>query len=164
MTIVQPGRVPTYTPDPAVTLSSYSDADRTRFLFNGSQFIKARLAVSRASYAYVGTAPSGTTYTEYKNSSGEYVLVDGNVYVPVATGAPTSANAQVVVVGFPITVTTSEVVFWSTSFLDYYTSFIVEYSYDGSYYFAVPTVTTSWAWDATAQIVEDEEPATGQYK
>ncbi len=164
MTIVQPGQVPTYTPDPAVTLSSYSDADRTRFLFNGSQFIKARLAVSRASYAYVGTAPSGTTYTEYKNSSGDYVLVDGNVYVPVATGAPTAVNAQTVVVGFPITVTTSEIVFWGTSFLDYYTSFIVEYSYDGSYSFTVPTVTTTWAWDAAAQIVEDEEPATGQYK
>lgn len=164
MTIVQPGQVPTYTPSPAITLSNYSDSDRTRFLFNGSQFVKARLVSSRASYAYVGTSPSGTTYTNYKTSDGKYALVNGDNYVPVATGAPTDAGAQAVLIGFPVVVTTSEIVFWSTTMIDYYSSIKVEYSYDGSYYFDVTSESTSWAWDSTARWYEGEDPPTGQYK
>ena len=164
MTIVQPGQVPTYSPDPAVTLVNYSDLDRTRFLFNGSQFIKARLASSRASHAYVGVSPSGTTYTEYKTGDGKYALVNGVNYVPVATGSPTEASAQAVVVGFPVLVTTTSIVFWGTSLLDYYDSFKIEYSYDGSSFFNIAGVTSDWAWDATARLYEGEEPPTGQYK
>lgn len=164
MTIVQPGQVPTYTPDPAISLTGYSDSDRTRFLFNGSQFIKARLVSSRASYAYVGASPSGTTYTQYKTSDGKYALVNGDNYIPVATGAPVDANAQTVVVGFPVSVTSTEIVFWSTSMIDYYDSIKVEYSYDGSYYFNISGVSTSWAWDSTARLYAGEDPPTGQYK
>lgn len=164
MTIVQPGQVPTYSPSPAITLSSYDDSDRTRFLFNGSQFIKARLVSSRPSFAYVGVYPEVTSHTEYKTSDGKFVLVDGVKYVPVASGAPTYFTSQAVVVGFPVSVTTSEVVFWGTSFLDYYSSFKVEYSYDGSFYFDISGVSTVWEWDTTARLYEGEEPPTGQYK
>lgn len=164
MTIVQPGQVPTYTPDPEITLTGYDDSDRTRFIFNGSQFVKARLVSSRASFAYVGTSPSGTTYSKYKTSDGKYALVNGDNYVPVATGVPTDAGAQTVVVGFPVSVTTSEIVFWSTSMIDYYSSIKVEYSYDGSFYFDVASESTDWEWDDTAQLYEGEDPPTGQYK
>ena len=76
MSVVHPGKVQTN--NPSVTLSNYSDADRTRFLYNGTQFIKAKLVVPRASYAYVGYIygdgeAQSTLYTDYKDVSGRSV-------------------------------------------------------------------------------------------
>lgn len=168
MVTVQPGQVPTY--DPSVTLTNYSDSNRTRFLYNGNQFVKARLVSSRASYAYVGSISSSlystwtTSYTNYKNMSGDYVLVDGEMYTPQATGAPPAGNAHYVIIHFPIQVATSEIILWSLSHLDFYGSFSVSYSYDGSYYFDISGVSTQESYDDTVQRVEGESPPTGEYK
>ena len=141
MVTTQPGKLPTYTPDPNVNLSNYDDSDRTRFLHVGSQFVKARLEASRAYYAYVGIR-SGTSsthesfpYTEYKNLDGEYALIDGDTDFPQATGAPTSGNGHVILVGYPTQVTTSVIYLYSPTFLDFYELFNVSYSHNEIDYF-----------------------------
>lgn len=172
MTIVQPGKVPTYSPSPEVSLSGYTDSDRTRFLFNTSQFVKARLAVTRPSFGYVrlvgNGATSSTWYINYKTLDGKYALVNGEKYVPVATGAPSTSYPHSVVIGFPTQVTTSSIVLWSTSHLDCYPYFRVYYTYDsptGSpYYFEATVSSITETYDADIQRYEGEVPPSGLYK
>lgn len=164
MAIVQPGKVPTYTPGPAVSLSEYDDSDRTRLIFNGSQFVKASLVISTPTYVYLGPAPTGTAYTKYKTSSGKYALANGERYVPVATGAPPAGAAEMVVVAYPVTVSTSEVVLWGTEMLSYYDSLYVEYSYDGSFYFTITGSSVSWSFESDEEQYEGESPPSGLYK
>ena len=156
MVSVQPGKVPTYTPDPEVTLTNYSDADRTRFMHVGSQFVKARLIASRASYAYVGYyGHSATTllssenidYTQYKNLDGDYALVDGSTEAPQATGAPLAGRGEVVVVGYPVQVSTSIVFLYSPTFFDFYEYFKVSYSHNGTDYFDATVSSVTYAFE-----------------
>jgi len=169
MVRVQPGIMPTYTPDPSVSLSGYDDSDRTRFLHTGSQFVKARLIASRASYAYCGyhlstTSTEYITYTDYVDSNGNYVLVDGSTYIPEATGAPAANQDHIIEVGYPIQVSTSTIYIYSPVFFDFYEYFKVRYSHNGSDYFDTTVSSVSWVFDDTLKIRETEVIPTGQYK
>ncbi|MCK5020268.1 MAG: Ig-like domain-containing protein [Candidatus Peribacteraceae bacterium] len=164
MAIVQPGKVPTYAPDPAVSLTNYDDSDRTRFIFNGSQFVKASLIRSVPSFVYVGLAPDGDTYKFYKTSDGKYALSNSEKYIPVATGAPASGSAESVVVNYPVTVSTDEIVLWGTSMISYYDTLYVEYSYDGNFYFTISGSSVSWSFQDTEQQTPGESPPSGLYK
>jgi len=162
MPIVQPGQVPTYEPSPAVSLSGYDDSDRTRLLFNGSQFVKARLALSRPSFGYVGYFNSALgdviSHKNYKTLAGKYALVDGDRGAPVATGVPTYGDF--ILVGFSVQVSTSEVVLWSTAHLDYYDLLKVKYTYDNP-----DVVTTPFYFDATvSSVVETFDFDENKYK
>lgn len=174
MVTVQPGKVPTYTPDPAVSLTNYSDADRTRFLHVGSQFVKARLVASRASYAYVGYyAYSSSTlvgsqqidYTSYKTLSGDYALIDGSTSTPQATGAPLSGKGEVVVVGYPVQVSTDTVTLYSPSFFDFYELFKVRYSHNGSDYFDITTDSVDYEYTGGVYVfsINLTTTVTGRY-
>lgn len=159
MTDIQPGKVPTYQPSPAVSLSGYDDSDRTRFIFNGSQFVKAALEVSEPSFAYVTSAS-----TNYKTVDGKYALVNGERYIPVAYGTPGTGTWTDVRVGFPITVSTSSITIWSTSYLSYYDSMAVSYSYDGSFYFDISGSSVSWSFESSEEQYPGESPPSGLYK
>lgn len=164
MTIVQPGKVPTYTPSPNVQLELYDDADRTRFLFNGSQYVKAALVVSEPSLAYVGTFDgSASWYTNYKTSDGKYALVNGEYYVPVATGVPSASESNALLVGFPIQVSTSEIKLWGTSMLSYYEYLTVSYSYDGVFFFDISGASVTYGYDSDKERYVGEDPPTGLY-
>lgn len=174
MVTVQPGKVPTYTPDPAVSLTNYSDTDRTRLLHVGSQFVKARLVASRASYAYVGyygyspTSLQGTqyiNYTNYKTISGDYALIDGSTESPQATGAPLSGKGEVVVVGYPVQVSTDTVTLYSPSFFDFYELFKVQYSHNGSDYFDATTDSVDYEFTGGVYVfsVNLTSTITGRY-
>jgi len=162
MPIVQPGQVPTYAPSPAVDLSGYDDSNRTRFLFNGSQFVKARLALSRPSFGYVGYMDTDfedvISHKSYLTVGGKYALIDGDRATPVATGVPTSGGF--VLIGFPVAISTTQVVLWSTSHLDYYSLFKVKYTYDDP-----DTVATPFYFEATVtDSVEEFDFIENKYK
>jgi hypothetical protein len=170
MTVVQPGIVPTYTPNPAVTLTGYSDTDRTRFLYNGSQFVKAKLAITRPSFAYVGSKSgevSTFSYKDYKTVDGKYALVNEERYIPVATGTPASGNF--VIVGFPAQILASSIVLWSTSNISSYGNIMIYYTYDNPdevvspYYFSVAS-TEIETYDFTEKRTPTESPPSGLYK
>jgi hypothetical protein len=165
MSIIHPGKLAIQ--DPTVTLSNYDDGDRTRFLYNGNQFIKAKLSTSRPSYAYVGSITNAGLeyigYTEYKDTNGNYVLVNDEKYIPEATGAPTATSANIIIVGFSSQISTSEVYFWTTSYIE--TDYIhAQYSYDGSTYFDISGESFSWRFDADIQQRPGESPPVGEYE
>jgi len=164
MAIVQPGKVPTYTPDPAVSLSGYDDSDRTRLIFNGSQFVKASLIRSVPTYVYVGIAPLGTHYQSYKTSDGKYALANGERYIPVATGVPPSGYASSLLVNYPVTVSTDEIVLWGTAMIPYYDNLKVEYSYDGSFFFDIGGSSVTWSFEDQEEQTPGEISPSGLYK
>jgi hypothetical protein len=164
MSIVQPGQVPTYTPSPPVTLTGYSDSDRTRFLFNGNQFVKARLDLTRPSFGYVGyydtELDETIEYKNYKTTAGKYVLVDGDRQEAQATGAPQSYKSHFIIIGFPVQVSTTSVVIWSTSRFDYYSFFSVQYTYDNP-----DVVSSPFYFDAgVSSVVEAFDFTENKYK
>ena len=166
MVTVQPGKVPTYTPSPNVQLEDYEDSDRTRFVFNGSQYVKASLVSSKPSFAYVGYNNSSSYvmfYTEYKDSSGKYALVNGEYYIPEATGLPSSSYSNVILVGFPTQISTSEITLWGISMLGFYENLTVSYSYDGDFFFDIAGSSVVFGYDADKQRRVDESPPTGLY-
>ena len=97
MAIVHPGKVQIN--DPSVTLTGYSDTDRTRFLYTGAQFVKATLINPKATFAYVYSLSTGGPWEEYKDLNGLYALVNSEKYIPIATGAPDPTKANEVIVG-----------------------------------------------------------------
>lgn len=164
MPIVQPGQVPTYTPSPAVSLTGYDDSDRTRFLFNGNQFVKARLALTRPEFGYVGyydtSLDETIAYKNYKTTDGKYVIVDGDVQEAQATGVPTSSLSHFLLVGFPVQVSTTTVVVWSTAHFDYYELFAVRYTYDDP-----DVVASPFYFDAgVSSVVEEYDFTESKYK
>lgn len=167
MAQIQPGQVPTYEPSPSVSLTGYSDSNRTRFIFNGSQFVKAALEVSEPSFAYVSSVPmsaSSCQYKNYKTTDGLYALVNGEKYIPIAYGSPTADYEGSVIIGFPVTVSTSEIILWGTAMLSYYDSLYVEYSYDDSFYFTIAGSSVSWSFESSEEQYAGESPPSGLYK
>lgn len=174
MTVIQPGKVPTYSPSPAVTMTGYDDSDRTRFLFNGSQFVKAKLVIARPSFAYVGYVnylfEDTIAYKSYLDINGKQALVNGERYVPQATGVPASGYGSFVLVGFPVQVTTSSIVLWSTSHLSFYGNLKVYYTYDNPddvetpFYFEATVSSVSESYDSLEARYAGESPPSGLYK
>ncbi|KKK88500.1 hypothetical protein LCGC14_2742560, partial [marine sediment metagenome] len=164
MVDVQPGKVATY--DPSVTLTNYSDSGRTRFLHNGTQFVKAKLISSRATFAHVGYVSGGndvTGYTNYVDSNGDYVLVDGSKYIPEATGGPSPGFGNYIIVSYPLQVSTSEIIFWTISQLSFYSDFVVKYSYDGTTYFSATVSTVVETYDNDIARRVGDVPPSGEY-
>lgn len=158
----QPGTVVAF--NPSVSLSNFSASTRDHLIFNENQLVLAKVQQTQPTSAYAYSRSTGgiTAFEEYKNTSGEFVYIDGSYYALSTGGVPTS-DVHRIVVGFDQQVSTSDVIFWSTSFVD--TDFIfMEYSFDNSTWFAVGAITWSYIFDDTIQINPADSPPTGEYK
>jgi len=77
---------------------------------------------------------------------------------------PMTNYGHYIVVGFPVSVSTNEVKFWSTTRLSFYDSLAVSYSYDASFYFDATVSSVVEYFDNTIQTREGESPAIGEYR
>jgi len=159
----QPGKVQTF--DPSITLTNFSAETRDQLIFNENQLVLAKLQQPTATQA---TARSRQTvdqiveFTNYRNSSGGLVYIDGSFQALSTSGVPTSDVNQVKI-GFDIQVTTSSVIFWTTTFVASAEVF-VEYSFEDVTWFSVGDVTWVSVFDDTIENFPGDSPPTGQFK
>lgn len=159
----QPGKVTTF--DPSVSLTNFSASSKDHLLFNENHLVVAKVQQTRPIFAYAENRSSSnvvTTFDGYKNLSGEFVYIDGSFQALSTEGAPT-LDVHRIIVGFDQQVSTGEVVFWSTEFLDTET-LAVTYSFDNVTFFSVGAITWSYIFDDTIQRNPTDIPATGEYK
>lgn len=168
----QPGTVVSF--NPSVTLAGFSSASRDKFMFNENQLVLAKIVRPLISYArsyggtsstilalYGGSSSSARIYDAYKNADGQFVYGDDQFFLSDATGVPVGKVVGTVI-GFDFQVSTSQVKFWSTTFIDS-TYLSMDYSFDNVTWFTVGTVTWSYVFDDTIEKYEGEFPASGQY-
>lgn len=159
----QPGKVGTF--DPSVTLTNFSADTRDRFVYNENQLVLAKLQRAQPVSTTARTRTASEVfieYAEYVNSEGELAYIDGSFQALDTPGKPTTPIHQIVI-GFAQQVTTPEVKFWSTSFVD--TSEVyIQYSFDNTTWFDVGAVTWVQIFDDTIENFPGDAPPTGQYQ
>ncbi|MCK5021140.1 MAG: hypothetical protein KAS32_29285, partial [Candidatus Peribacteraceae bacterium] len=158
---------------PIATLEGDFDfSGEDRFMFNGDQFVHFIAQIPRAVEASANAIllMSGdqvffkSSYASYKNSNGDYRFVDGN---PTSDGNGTgrpSGSYDHVIVGYNAPVTTDTIKFWAEEYIPV-ELIRVDYSYDGEYFFEVPTHvgSVSFIFDDAIKIYDTEEVPSGQY-
>ena len=164
--ILVPGKV--NATDPSVTLVGYTDAARARVFHTGVQFVKSELSYGAPVCAHVGSVKpdyylvKSDFYSKYKDKQGRFVLINGETYIPQASGAPPADDSSVVTLdlGFPVEV--SSISIWSKDPLEY-DNLRVRYSHDGDQFFTWGR-TVSEEFDPLLAHYEGESPPSGLYK
>lgn len=159
----QPGKVGTF--DPEVDLDGFAAGSRDRLMYNENQLVLAKVQQARPETTTARTRTGSDQfidYAQYINSDGEIAYIDGSFQALDTPGRPTTPVHQIVV-GFAQQITTDEIKFWSTSFVDTALLF-VQYSFDNVTWFEVGTVTWTQFFDDTIENFPGDAPPTGQYR
>ena len=159
----QPGQVTAF--DPSVALSGFAAATRDRLMYNENQLVLAKLQQSQPTSTTARTRTGSTTYTDYAayiNAAGEIAYIDGSFQALDTPGRPTTPVHQIIV-GFAQQVTTDDVIFWSTSYVDT-SQIFVQYSFDNSTWFEVGAVTWVQFFDDTIEQFPGDSPPSGEYR
>jgi len=172
MSLIIPGKLqkqgPLATLEGGLTLGYYD-----KLLFNGHQFVQLASTAPGVTFASANHTLSlrttldvekQTSYSNYKDSAGNFRFVNGNPTYEGPYTNPPSGDYDNVVVGFDSPITTNVVKFWAETYVPV-ELIRVDYGYDGEHWYNVPTHegNISYVFDSFLKLYSTELVPTGQY-